>query len=112
MDDKNALLKAQHAIETLLKEIITLSPRSTGNNWEVVKVQLRFPERAPPVGPFAMPKFWVWFARILDSKALMDTAVCAELIYSKCIFRSVSICRGAQHGYLRSCLGSHGRRGR
>ncbi|TEB30878.1 hypothetical protein FA13DRAFT_1733293 [Coprinellus micaceus] len=50
--------------------------------WEIVKVQLRFPERAPPLGPFAMPKVWVWFARILDSKALMDTAVCAELIYT------------------------------
>jgi nucleoporin GLE1 len=54
--------------------------------WEIVKVQLRFPERAPPLGPFAMPKVWVWFARILDSKALMDTAVCAELIYSKHLF--------------------------
>lgn len=38
MDDKNALLKAQHAIETLLKEIILLIPRSTGNNWEIVKI--------------------------------------------------------------------------
>ena len=46
MDDKNALLKAQHAIETLLKEIITLIPRSTGNNWEIVKFheQLHVPE--------------------------------------------------------------------
>ncbi|KAJ3510514.1 hypothetical protein NMY22_g15958 [Coprinellus aureogranulatus] len=50
--------------------------------WEIMKAQLRFPDRAPPVGPFAMPKFWVWFARILDSKALMDTPVCAELIYT------------------------------
>ena len=60
--------------------------------WEVVKVQLRFPERAPPVGPFAMPKYWVWFARILDSKALMDTAVCTELIYSKLLVLFVFGC--------------------
>ena len=46
MDDKNALLKAQHTIETLLKEIITLIPRSTGNYWEIVKIheQLHVPE--------------------------------------------------------------------
>lgn len=38
VDDNNALLKAEHAIETLLKEIITLIPRSTGNNWDIVKI--------------------------------------------------------------------------
>lgn len=51
--------------------------------WEVIKSQLRFPDRAPLVGPFAMPKYWVWITRVLDSKALMDTPVCAELIYSE-----------------------------
>ena len=38
VDNDNALLKAEQAIETLLKEIITLIPRSTGNNWDIVKI--------------------------------------------------------------------------
>ncbi|KAF6760541.1 GLE1-like protein-domain-containing protein [Ephemerocybe angulata] len=50
--------------------------------WEVVKVQLGVPERAPSGGPFAVTRFWIWFARILDSKALLTTAVGAELIYT------------------------------
>ena len=30
--------KAQPAIENLLQQIITLMPRTTGNNWEIVKI--------------------------------------------------------------------------
>ena len=38
INDNGALQRAQHAIETLLKEIITLMPRTKGNNWEIVKI--------------------------------------------------------------------------
>ena len=38
IEDNEALLRAQDAIETLLKEITTLIPRKTGNNWDIVKI--------------------------------------------------------------------------
>lgn len=51
--------------------------------WEVVKVQLGSPDRAPPDGPFAITRLWTWFARILDHRALLVTGVGAELIFSE-----------------------------
>ena len=37
-DDQYAYLTAQEAIEKLLKSIIKLMPRSTGNNWDICKM--------------------------------------------------------------------------
>jgi nucleoporin GLE1 len=51
--------------------------------WEILKVQLMFPHQAPPDGPFVISRYWMWFSRLLEERPLLETAVGAELIYSK-----------------------------
>ena len=51
--------------------------------WEILKVQLMFPQQAPADGPFIISRYWMWFSRLLEERPLLETAVGAELIYSE-----------------------------
>ncbi|KAJ2912751.1 hypothetical protein MD484_g7669, partial [Candolleomyces efflorescens] len=50
--------------------------------WEILKVQLMFPQQAPADGPFIISRYWMWFSRLLEERPLLETAVGAELIYT------------------------------
>lgn len=44
------------------------------------------PQRGPLKPMFQLPRYWTWFARLLGERALLETAVAAQLIYSKLYF--------------------------
>jgi len=49
---------------------------------------LKIPPRQQPLKPmFQLPRYWIWFARLMGERGLLETAIAPQLIYSRC-FRS------------------------
>ncbi len=44
------------------------------------------PQRGPLKPMFQLPRYWTWFARLLGERALLETAVAAQIMYSKFYF--------------------------
>lgn len=42
------------------------------------------PTQNPLQPMFQLPRYWTWFARLLDERILLETAVAAQLMYSQC----------------------------
>lgn len=42
------------------------------------------PTRGPLKTSFQLPRYWTWFARMLGERALLESAVAAQVMYSKC----------------------------
>jgi len=46
---------------------------------------LKIPPRQQPLKPmFQLPRYWIWFARLMGERGLLETAIAPQLIYSLC----------------------------
>lgn len=46
---------------------------------------LKVPPRRQPLQPtFQLPRYWMWCARMLGERGLLETGVAAQLLYSSC----------------------------
>jgi nucleoporin GLE1 len=45
------------------------------------------PVAAPLDNMFRLPRYWTYFARMMNDERMLSTAVAAQLLYSKCVWR-------------------------
>jgi nucleoporin GLE1 len=108
-------LSESTSVEAQLESAAEYSQRISGIvrvYWEIVKVQLRFPDRAfmdgPGSGqrvdpsqsqeaqgnlqsPFGINRFWVWFARMAAVRPFLETGVGASLVHGESLNFKVPI---------------------
>lgn len=53
---------------------------------------LKIPPRQQPLKPmFQLPRYWIWFARLIGERGLLETAIAPQLIYSVFLFLLTSM---------------------
>jgi nucleoporin GLE1 len=51
------------------------------------------PVRGPLRSQFQLPRYWTWFARMLGERQLLESAVSAQVMHSKCFMTLLSLLR-------------------